>query len=600
MNIRQLSFFIGILFFIAPAYAAQQSCVGCHGDPQKMVSLGYSHYTMAVSEVQAQTKMTAQCTDCHLGNPSALDKEQAHEGLLTVRAIKDRTWEGVARGMMKGPELDFWRMLEPRGENRADALLPKLSYDGVLRNNPDFKLIIWHDRNAETLAFNPVLAEITCGKCHEDIVKSYRGSPMGGGKKAHTQSQYTTWTGAAGPQSCGLWNGKLAEPQQASFNGENAVLFNQHSTMNLNDKTAFDNQRRCNQCHVGCLDCHYSPQKTDAKDPHKGRHTFIKKPGPVTCYGGGKSFNCHAGPLERRRGDGYIRAEFTQASDDGKSILKDKPDIHMQKGVYCVDCHEPNKKSGMHGDLQRQVDCAKCHPAVVKAHQKGPHKKVDCASCHTSLIGGYAFNFWSAVGPKGRENPLTRIQDYLVGAVPPLVVKNPKGTWIPVHIVPHTAGNIKAGEVVLSKKLIFRNNPDVAIDRLYFSNDAYAVTGLVRNLDDKDHDTMVWLNADRVAHATGKSRSCASCHASTAQKIETPYSEGSYKDVGEGVYTIVADEKGLRVVFPAGTEADPLPEGLAPLKDKWLLPGNFALPKTRDRKGYEKFEKMYLDGTFVH
>jgi len=600
MHIKRLLLLSGILFLISPVYAAQQSCGVCHGDPAKMAELGYPHFTMIVSEVEAQTKMSADCTDCHMGNSASIDKDRAHEGILTVRAVRDRTWEAVVRGTMKSPELSFWRALEPRGESRADALMPKLSYDGVLRNNPDFKLIMWHDRNDETLAFNPLLAEKTCGKCHEDIVKNYLRSPMGGGKNAHTQSQYKTWTGAGGPQSCGLWTGKLAEPQQASFTTENVILFNQHSTLNLSDKTGFENQRRCNQCHVGCLDCHYSPQRTDAKYPYKGQHTFIKKPGPVTCYGGGKSFSCHAGPLERRRGDGFIRAEFTQATDEGKKILKDIPDIHMQKGIYCVDCHEPNKKSGIHADLQRQADCAKCHAKVVTVYNKGPHRKVDCASCHTSLIGGYAFNFWSAIGPKGKENPLTRIQDYLVGAVTPLIVKNPKGTWIPVHIVPHTSGNINADEVVLSTKLIFRNSPDVHIDRLYFSNDAFAITGLVKNLDDKDHDTMVWLNADRVAHSTGKSRSCGSCHDTTTQNIETPYSEGSYKDVGEGKYAIVADEKSLRVVFPTGTEANPLPEGLVQLKDKWTLSGNFAMPKIRDRKGYEKLKQMYLNETFVH
>lgn len=600
MSMKKLLFLIGIFFLVSPAYGVQQSCVVCHGDPAKMAALGSSHFTMTVSDVQAQIKMPAQCTECHMGNPAATDKDRAHEGLLTVRAIRDRTWEAVSRSMMKSPELDLWRTLEPRGANRADALLPKLASDSVLRNNPDFKLIIWHDRNAETLAFNPVLAEKTCGKCHEDIVKSYLRSPMGGGKKAHTQSQYTTWTGSTGPQSCGLWNGKFAGPEQASFTRENVALFNQHSTMNLNDKTAFDNQRRCNQCHAGCLDCHYSPRKKDGADLRKGQHTFIKKPDPVTCYGGGKSFNCHAGPLERRRGDGYIRAEFTQATDEGKKILKDMPDIHMQKGVYCVDCHEPNKKSGIHADFQRQVDCAKCHAKVVTMHKKGPHKKVDCASCHTALIGGYAFNFWSAVGPKGKENPLTRIQDYLIGAVSPVIVRDPKGIWIPVHIVPHTSGNVKSDEVVLSKRLFFRNKPDVTIDRLYFSNDAYAITGLVGQLDEKDRDTMVWLNADRVAHATGKSRSCGSCHGSAAQQIETPYSEGSYKDVGEGKYTVVADEKGLRVMFPAGTEANPLPEGLVPLKDRWMLPGDFSLPKVRDGKNYEKLEKAYRKGDFIH
>jgi hypothetical protein len=56
----------------------------------------------------------------------------------------------------------------------------------------------------------------------------------------------------------------------------------------------------------------------------------------------------------------------------------------------------------------------------------------------------------------------------------------------------------------------------------------------------------------------------------------------------------------LRVVFPTGTEANPLPEGLVQLKDKWTLSGNFAMPKIRDRKGYEKLKQMYLNETFVH
>jgi cytochrome c551/c552 len=231
---------------------------------------------------------------------------------------------------------------------------------------------------------------------------------------------------------------------------------------------------------------------------------------------------------------------------------------------------------------------------------RGPHKRVDCASCHTALIGGYAFNFWSAVGPKGNENPLTRIQDYLVAAVSPLIIRNPKGIWIPVHIVPHASGNVKADEVVLSRGLIFRNSPDVTIDRLYYSNDAYAVTGLVRNLDNKDHDTMVWLNADRVAHATGKSRGCGSCHDSATQTIITPYTEGSYKDVGEGRYAVIADERGIRVKLLKEADATPLPDGLAPFTDKWAVGGNFAFPKIKDHTKYEKLEKKYQKGTFVH
>jgi hypothetical protein len=271
----------------------------------------------------------------------------------------------------------------------------------------------------------------------------------------------------------------------------------------------------------------------------------------------------------------------------------------MQRNVVCVDCHEPNRETGFHGDLQRNVNCGKCHAPVVRAHKQGLHKKVDCASCHTALIGGYAFNFWSAVGLKGKENPLTRIQDYLTGATVPLLIQNPSGMWIPVHMVPHLSGNVKAGEVRTSNRLLFRNRPDSDIRRRYVSNDSYAVTGLVRKLDDRDHDVMVWLNIDRVAHATGKSRTCESCHASRMQKIAVKFSGGSYKDVENGEYTIIADDKGLRIV-DIKDDKGAVPPDLALLKDAWGLPGNFQLPGLKDRKSFEGLKKAYEDGTFAH
>ncbi len=216
------------------------------------------------------------------------------------------------------------------------------------------------------------------------------------------------------------------------------------------------------------------------------------------------------------------------------------------------------------------------------------------------MIGGYAFNFWTVGGPEGRESPLIRIQDYFTDAVPPVIVKNPKGQWVPVHPVPHTSGNVKADEVKISKRLMFRNRPDVPIDRRYFSNDAFAVTGLVKQLDDQDRDVMVWINLDRVAHGIGKSRSCESCHASRAQRVATNFSMGSYKDVEDGSYTIIADGKGLRITEFKGPDGGPPAKGLEPFKDKWVLKGDFSLPKIRDRKAYEKLKKEHEAGRFAH
>ncbi len=586
-----------LTFCIDPSFA--DTCVQCHGNSSMMTGLGYPQFFLTDESVKEQSHMPAACSDCHLGNPGEPSKGGAHQGLLSVR-LADPKFNVISRDVMKPADREAWGSLAPAGENRATQLLPKKIVDGKIRDHPDYNLVLWQDKNPSTFAFNPVVAEKTCGKCHEAIVQKFLKSPMGGAGGAHTQSQYRAWTGPAGPQSCGLWTGGLAGPGQDRFSDENRSYYNAHSTMPVTEKTAHNNQRTCNKCHVGCLDCHLDVSKKAAVAGQGSSHAFAKKPSSLSCYGGGKAFICHAGPLERRRGDGYLRGEFTQAASKGKQVLRDRPDVHAQKGLVCVDCHSPNPGTGSHADLQRHVSCSQCHGDVVRTHAAGPHKKVDCAACHTTLIGGYAFNFWSAVGPEGQENPITRIQDYQVEAVSPLLIKNPKGSWIPVHLVPHTSGNVKAAEVKLSRRLLFRNRPDVQIDRRYFSNDSYAITGLVKNIDFKDRDTMVWFNLDRVAHATGKSRSCESCHASRTQKIVTKFEGGSYKELEDGEYTIIADEKGLRVTDFRDPETGAIPKDLLPLKDKWSLKGDFSLPAVRNKTLYRKMEAEYKKGTFRH
>ncbi len=372
--------------------------------------------------------------------------------------------------------------------------------------------------------------------------------------------------------------------------------------MPISERAAFDTQRTCNQCHVGCLDCHFDPRKKDIYTPGAGPHSVTKRPTSLSCYGGGRSFSCHAGPLERRRGDGYFRAEFTQASSEGKKMLSEAIDVHMKRQIACIDCHQPNKATGYHADLHRNVDCASCHAKTVAAHSKGVHKNVDCASCHVKLVGGYAFNFWTLGGGEGKKNPITRLQDYYVKPLTPILVKNPKGIWIPVHVIPHTSGNVVADEVKLSGRLLYRNKPDSSIERLYFSSDSYAITGLVRELDDKDHDTMVWFNVERVAHGIGKSRPCQGCHASSAQTVKVAFESAGepYKDIENGEYTIIADHKGLRVVDFKARDGGPMPAGLGPFKDKWNLPGDFALPEIKNKKLFEKTKKAYNQKKFSH
>ena len=41
-------------------------------------------------------------------------------------------------------------------------------------------------------------------------------------------------------------------------------------------------------------------------------------------------------------------------------------------------------------------------------------------------------------------------------------------------------------------------------------------------------------------------------------------------------------------------------KGLEPFKDKWDIRGNFALPKIKNKKLYEKVKKEYETGKFMH
>jgi hypothetical protein len=138
------------------------------------------------------------------------------------------------------------------------------------------------------------------------------------------------------------------------------------------------------------------------------------------------------------------------------------------------------------------------------------------------------------------------------------------------------------------------------VNRRYFSNDSYAITGLVMGLNRRDQDTLVWFNLDRVAHATGRSRTCDSCHGSTVQAIHVTYDGGSYEDVEDGEYRIVADEKGLRVTDFRGPGGGPVPEGLKPFQDHWKLSGDFSLPKVKDAAAYQRLKKNHATGGFTH
>ncbi len=596
------------------------TCLQCHSDAKKMKELGYPELAMTREEVEKQTGMPATCEMCHQGNPNDNTIEGAHKGILGLSVVMKKESIAVPRRELKGEDRESIKSLKPKGDFAGNALFPRvMGKDGKPELNPRVSVVQWHDKDINTIAFNPGIAEKTCGTCHPEAVKSYMKTEMG---LTLTMSQYVTWFSPTGPQTCGLWTAATTRPNNDSFTTENMERYNAVSTAHLGKEQAFSNQRNCNTCHAGCLDCHYTPFNKEAKDS-KGRpkeagvHTFSFKPPALSCMGGGRAQICHAGPLERRRGDGFMKGNFAKKAvadpqtENSKKYIE-TPDVHFAEGITCVDCHRQNHKTHNMGDQIRSpgpVQCAKCHKQEVSANKRDIHKNLSCEACHTPLIAGYAFNFWAPGKRFGMETPLDRHQFYNINAMQPIILKNKKGQWNPYHIVPHISTNVKKEEVKLSKKLIFRSKPDVNMKREYPSNDAFAVTGIYKGSKDEGM-VMAWLNIDKVAHAVTKARTCESCHGSGGtQKVLVDYKwmekpDTAYKDVLSGHYTIAADRKGLRIENLSGTDGKTIPEGLKPLTGKWDLKGNFSIPEIRDKRAYAEekagYERILESGGRYH
>ena len=613
-------------FFYRNGFAEEtNTCLQCHSDAKRMKDFGYPEFTMTRDDVEKQTGMPATCEMCHQGNPNDNTVEGSHKGVLGLSVVMKKGAISIPRRELKGEDRESIKSLRPKGDFAGNALFPRvMGKDGKLALNPRISVIQWHDKDINTIAFNPGIAEKTCGTCHPEEVKSYMKTEMG---LTLTMRQYVTWFSPAGPQSCGLWTAGKTKPDNDHFTLRNMEEYNTVSTAPLDREQAFSNQRNCNICHAGCLDCHYTPFNKEAGDgrgkPNEaGVHTFSFKPPVLSCMGGGRAQICHAGPLERRRGDGFMKGGFAKkaVADPGDLNSKrysDTPDAHYAAGITCVDCHRGNHKTHNMGDRIRDPEpaqCARCHKHEVSAHSKGVHKYLSCEACHTPLVAGYAFNFWAPGKRFGMNTPLDRHQFYNVNAMAPVLLRNKNGQWDPYHIVPHISADVKKEYVRLSGRLLFRSRPDVNMVRQYPSDDAFAVTGVYES-GGGEGTVMAWLNIDKVAHAITKSRTCDSCHgadgtqADGTQRVTVDYKwmakpEAAYKNVLSGHYAVVADKKGLRIEDISGADGKTVPEGLRPLIGKWDLRGDFSIPRIKNKKAYEReklrYEKILKKGGKYH
>ncbi|CAH2032005.1 cytochrome C [Trichlorobacter ammonificans] len=515
-------------------FDAASGCVNCHGNRKQMKELGAEAMYLDPAQVDREVGMQGKptCTDCHLGNPAAADKTAAHTGMLApflVAAGKNHKGQAVSR-----EAAGALQPLVPKGNGMA-SMIPK--GDPKKLDAAGIKRIIgiqWHDRDPETMAYAPKVAQQTCGKCHAKQVTDYNSSAKGLTKN---QRAFRDWSDKQpGPQNCGMWPGQNEE----GIRNRTSIPY----TKAMNGAM----ERSCNMCHASCNDCHFKPVA------NKGTHSF-GKPDTPSCYGSGRASICHAGPMDRRRGAGYVRGEYAFPSTLPKGA-------HVTAGLECLDCHKPaNHQFGHLAADDARKSCANCHGQIVKAVQGSPHGTVDCASCHVTVSGAYQYTFWGQGHYYGVETPYGKHKEYYGTRDLPTIIKNAAGRYIPVK--PYPMAVLNQTRELGPTGLLFRAIPQKTVpgnprigEPLTFEvaraatdvNDAYIVVG-TRNDLPGGNKAILWIQMDKLSHAMGTPRSCGSCHDSKAQVGKSEWSFFEDRDVTKpfkGSYTVTADKNGIR------------------------------------------------------
>jgi hypothetical protein len=187
--VAQLLLVLLFLFFYS-SYQSSDNCVACHADKVRMTELGYPQFVMTREQVQKESRHpNTECRDCHLGNGLFDDPAQAHKGMLKLIVLDN--------DLNIMPRKDHVRQLLPAGSDRQRNMLPRLE-DGSL--DYDVGTLLWHDRNRETLGYDPAIAQKTCGRsaCHPDQVTQFNTSIMASNFR---QRSMRTWSDMHGPNN---------------------------------------------------------------------------------------------------------------------------------------------------------------------------------------------------------------------------------------------------------------------------------------------------------------------------------------------------------------------------------------------------------------
>lgn len=159
----------------------------------------------------------------------------------------------------------------------------------------------------------------------------------------------------------------------------------------------------CNSCHVtSCSDCHINK-----KFPHKITKN-IDNNNCLKCHKGYFTGIEYLGLAEKDDAEKFQIGE----EKDGTFYQKMLPDIHFEKGLKCIDCH--NMK-GFLSSKKTTKSCKDCHKKVsnnVIEHSIKSHlEKLECYTCHSAWSQNELGTFFLKFKDKSSQKPFEAIKN---------------------------------------------------------------------------------------------------------------------------------------------------------------------------------------------
>jgi len=129
----------------------------------------------------------------------------------------------------------------------------------------------------------------------------------------------------------------------------------------------------CSGCHVtGCADCHGNSRHPAGKPADDAC---------LRCHHGYSAGWEYQGKAPREDHSRFQRGGISQS----EHFLKMLPDVHMERGMACADCHA---MKSMHSRRAGAKACRDCHDAVTSASPEhaitGHLEKMACVACHAA------------------------------------------------------------------------------------------------------------------------------------------------------------------------------------------------------------------------